>query len=280
MISGAETNNESSITPQAKAQKGNLISLQEKDYTINNLAKLAGVSTRTLRYYDQIGLLSPGRISSNDYRAYTQREVDRLQHILFYRELGVPLETIKQLLTAPGFDEAQALKDHLSSLQSKREQLDKLIATVELSLAAKTGETAMSNEEKFEGFKKSLIESNEKTYGKEAREAHGDDAIDKSNAKMMGMTEEQFAQVEELSNELNETLRTAFEQGDPAGELAQKACALHKEWLCNFWTTYSKDAHKGLAQMYVDDERFTAHYDEIAPGCAPFLRDAIDIYCA
>lgn len=92
------------------------------------------------------------------------------------------------------------------------------------------------------------------------------------------MTEEEYAALEKLTNELNETIKMAFETGDPSSELAQKACELHKQWLLYFWSSYSKEAHMALVQMYVDDERFTAYYDKIASGCAVFLRDAMRIY--
>jgi len=95
----------------------------------------------------------------------------------------------------------------------------------------------------------------------------------------MGMSKEQYTELEKLSLEVNETLKTAFEQGDPSSELAQKACELHKRWLCYFWDEYSKEAHLAVAQMYVDDPRFTECYDKIIPGCAVFLRDAVKIYC-
>ena len=94
------------------------------------------------------------------------------------------------------------------------------------------------------------------------------------------MSKEQYAEVEATTEKLNETLKTAFEQGDPASELAQKACKLHKDWLCYFWDSYSKEAHIGVTQMYVDDPRFTEYYDKIAPGCAVFLRDAVLIFCS
>jgi hypothetical protein len=125
-----------------------------------------------------------------------------------------------------------------------------------------------------------LIDCNERKYGDEARAKYGSDAIDRSNAKLRGMTAEQHAHVERLSLELEGALKEAFEQGDPAGALAQKACELHKRWLCFFWDSYSKEAHIGLTQMYVDDPRFTEHYDKIAPGCAAFLRDAVAAYCS
>lgn len=249
------------------------------EYTINKLAKLAGVSTRTLRYYDQIGLLCPARKSSNAYRIYGQREIDRLQQILFYRELGVSLEEIKRIITGVDFDAVDALQKHHAALKVKREQLNLLIANIEKTLKAAKGEMSMTDKEKFEGFKQELIDDNEKQYGEEIRSRYGDDTVDCSNEKVKGMTTDQYANLEQLTAELNETLKAAFEQGDPSGELAQKACNLHKNWLCFYWEHYSKEAHIGITQMYVDDARFTEYYDKIAPGCAVFLRDAVAIYC-
>jgi len=250
------------------------------EYTINKLAKLAGVSTRTLRWYDQCGLLKPPRTSSNGYRVYGQAEVDRLQQIMFYRELGLELSEIGRIMSASGFNGLAALQGHHAALCSRREQLDRLIDNVEKSIRTMKGETAMSNQEKFEGFKKKLIDDNEAAFGDEVRSKYGDEAADRSNAKVSGMTEAQHAELEALTQELNEALKAAFAQGDPQSELAQKACGLHKRWLCYFWDEYSKEAHMGLAQMYVDDPRFSAHYDEIAPGCAIFLRDALQVYCS
>ncbi|MFY9174290.1 MAG: MerR family transcriptional regulator [Peptococcia bacterium] len=249
------------------------------EYTINKLAKLAGISTRTLRYYDELGLLSPIRLSSNGYRIYGQKEVDLLQQILFYRELGLPLEEIKNIIWSKDYDGIAALQGHLSALKAKKEQIELLISNVEKTIASAKGEIIMSDQEKFEGFKRKLVEDNEGRYGAEIRAKYGDDVIDRSNAKIKGLTKEQYAELEKLSAEVNETLKAAFAEGDPAGELAQKACELHKKWLCYFWDHYSKEAHIGLAQMYVDDPRFTAYYDKIAVGCAEFLRDAILIYC-
>ena len=141
------------------------------------------------------------------------------------------------------------------------------------------GDTIMTDEEKFEEFKQELIDGNEQKYGGEIRAKYGDDATQRSNAKVKGMSKEQYAEVERLSQELNGTLKAAFEQGDPSGELAQKACELHKHWLCYFWDSYSKDAHMCVAQTYVDDPRFAEYYNKIVPGCSVFLRDAINIYC-
>jgi len=248
------------------------------EYTVQKLARLAGISTRTLRYYDEIGLLKPARINSSGYRIYGQKEVDKLQQILFYRELELSLDAIKEIITSPSFDEVRALKEHREKLLMKRKQLDLLIKNVEKSIESAEGRIKMSDKEKFEGFKKKMIEENEKKYGKEIREKYGEEAVRKSNAKLMNMTKEQFDEAQRLSQRMMETLEAAFATGDPAGELAQKAADLHRQWLCFYWDSYSKEAHAGLAQMYVDDERFTAYYDQKQPGMAKFLRDAILIY--
>ncbi|WP_248930064.1 MerR family transcriptional regulator [Paenibacillus hamazuiensis] len=248
------------------------------EYTVQKLGKLAGISTRTLRYYDQIGILKPARVSSSGYRIYGQAEVDRLQQILFYRELGVSLERIKEIVTDPSFDGAQALRQHREQLLDKRKQLDQLIANVEKTIAMHEGRITMTDKEKFEGFKQKLIDENEAKYGEEIREKYGDDAVNKSNAKLKNMTPEQYEELKRLEAEVKDTLAEAFKTGDPASDIAQKAADLHKRWLTYYWSEYSKEAHANLAQMYVDDERFKAYYDEKQPGLAEFLRDAVHIY--
>jgi len=248
------------------------------EYTVQKLAKLAGVSTRTLRYYDEIGILKPARINSSGYRIYGQKEVDRLQQIMFYREMDMSLDDIKRILSSPGFNEADALRDHREKLLEKRRQIEALIENVEKTIAYMEGRIIMSDKEKFEGFKKKMIDENEKKYGKEAREKYGNEAVDESNRKLMNMTQEEYDKAVKLEKEFKDTLAEAFKTGDPAGELAQKAADLHKQWLTFYWNHYSKEAHAGLAQMYVDDERFKAYYDEKQPGTAEFLRDAILIY--
>jgi len=248
------------------------------EYTVQKLGMMAGISTRTLRYYDEIGILKPARMSSSGYRIYGQKEVDRLQQILFYRELGIKLELIKEIVTSPSFDGAQALKEHRSQLLDKRAQLDLLIANVEKTISSTEGRMTMTNNEKFEGFKQKLIDDNEKKFGKEIRDKYGDDTVNKSNAKVKNMTEAQHEEVTRLAEEVSTTLAEAFKTGDPSSGIAQKAADLHKRWISYYWSEYSKEAHAGLAQMYVDDERFTAYYDKEQPGTAAFLRDAIFIY--
>lgn len=251
------------------------------EYSIKKLANISGVSTRTLRYYDQIGLLCPVRVSSNGYRIYGEKEVDLLQQILFYKELDVPLNEIGRILADPKYDKEKSLQSHLSALLQKKNQIERLINNVTKTIDTMKGETFMSNKEKFEGFKQKMVDDNESKYGKEIREKYGEDTVNASNAKVMGMSEDDYQKSEKLGSDYINLLKQAFEQGNPAGETAQKACDLHRQWLCCFWQdgTYTKQAHKGLAEMYVADERFKAYYDKIAVGCADFLKQAIDIYC-
>lgn len=250
------------------------------EYTVQKLGKIAGISTRTLRYYDEIGILKPTRINSSGYRLYGRKEVDRLQQILFFRELGVNLSDIGKILDSPCFDGLSTLREHRQKLLDRRNQLDLLIVNVEKTIKEKEGRLNMTDREKFEGFKKNLIDENERKYGAEVREKYGDKTVDESNRKMMNMTKEQYEEFTRLGEQVIEALREAVKTGDPASEPARKLADLHRQWLSFTWTQYSKEAHIGLAQMYVADERFKAYYDEKQPGGAEFLRDAILIYAS
>lgn len=248
------------------------------EYTVQKLGKIAGISTRTLRYYDEIKILIPARINSSGYRIYGQKEIDKLQQILFYREIGVSLENIKKIINTPNFDEDIALRNHLEKLLEKREQLDLLIKNVNKTIATREGEIIMNNKEKFEGFKQNMIDDNEKKYGEEIRLKYGEKQIDKSNRKIKAMSKEKYAEIKKLSEDVISILNEAFITGDPAGELAQKAVELHRKWLSFYWDSYTKEAHVAITQMYVDDERFTAYYDKKQSGVTVFLRDAVLIY--
>lgn len=248
-------------------------------YTIGKLAKLAGVSTRTLRHYQTMGLLRPKMVNESGYRLYGAAEVDTLQQILFYRTLGVELKAIKRIMGAPDFERTAALEDHLEALLEKKQQLDTLIENARKSISSAKGETAMTDKEKFEGLKKKLVEENEKKYGEEARALYGDSAVEDSNKKLQGMTQEQFESMQTLEKQLGEKLSEALETKDPASPLAQEACELHKQWLQCCWKAYSKQAHLGLAQTYVADSRFSDYYEKFGEGCAQFLYDALSVYC-
>lgn len=247
-------------------------------YTIQQLASLAGISTRTLRYYDSIGLLAPAKTSDAGYRLYTAAEVNRLQQILFYRELELPLAEINKIVNSSDFSEEVALRNHLETLVQKQNRLSMLIENAKNTLQTLQGENTMTDAEKFEGFKEQSIQKNEEKYGAEIRAKYGDESIDLANAKKMNMSKEQYEQYVATEEELNTALRLAVASGDAASELAQKAAALHKEWLQFSLPNYSPEIHLEISQMYTADSRFSDYYEKIAPGSAEFLQQALAIY--
>ena len=216
------------------------------EYSIQELARLSGVTTRTLRWYDQIGLLKPGRVAENGYRRYGPAQVDRLQDILYYRALGVELAQIRACLDDPDFDRLAALRGHLARLEGERARLDGLIRSVTDTIHAEERNEIMQDEQKFEVFKRQAVECNEALYGREVREKYGD------------------------------AQRAVSEKLSPEGEEGRRIAALHRRWLTLTGNRYDPGKHWGLAALYTEDPRFTAYYDRSVPGCAWFLRAAVE----
>ena len=234
------------------------------EYTILKLANLAGISTRTLRYYDEIGLLKPSRKEDSGYRVYGEGEVDRLQQILFYRELGLRLDV---------------LKGHLKELSERRVQLALLIENVEKTIQKEEGRLQMADQEKFMGLKRQIIAENEEKYGDEIRSKYGDTSVDESNKKMLGLTEEAYSDMTDTGERILQILEEAVRnQEKPEGEKGREAAELHKKWLTFTWPSYTKEAHCGVVQMYVADERFRAYYDRNMQGCAAFLKASVEAH--
>ena len=246
------------------------------EYSIQALARLSGVTTRTLRWYDEIGLLKPSRVAESGYRYYGPQEVDRLQHILFFRELGVELSQVKRYLDDPSQDRLALLRTHLVDLEREREKLDHLIQSVRTNIRAEERKETMTDEKKFEAFKAQMTEETEKKYGKESREKYGDQAVDRSQKAFREMSPEEYQRWTDLDRAILEGLEQAVREGfSPEGPEGETIVSNHKEWLMLSGLKYQPSVHKGLGQMYVMDERFTAYYDKNVPGCAQFLRDAI-----
>lgn len=250
------------------------------EYSIRELSELAGVSARTLRYYDEIGLLKPARTSEAGYRFYGEKEVELLQQILFYRERGFELEQIAATLYNPDFDIRSALKEHLLELEQQRRRTDRLIANIKQTIALMEGEIKMSDKERFAAFKEEMVAENEKKYGAEIREKYGDEAVDASNRKMLNMTEQQYQRFQELEEKIRNGLEQAVQEGVSAeSEEMKEIFLLHKEWLQMTWKKYSVEAHIGVGLMYTADERFKKYYDKNVAGCAELLCAAIQYNC-
>lgn len=246
------------------------------EYSIQQLSRLAGISTRTLRYYDEMGLLKPCRVTEAGYRYYGPREADRLQQILYYRERGFQLKTIRRILESKDFDTLQAMEDHLLALKQRQEQTAALIRTVEQTIRHMKGECPMADREKFKALKQSLLQKNDTVYGKEARAKYGDAQVEAANHSMMGLSEADFERWQALEQQILQELEAAVEAGLAAdSEEAGKIARLHRDWLQFTLPSYSPAVHKGIAAMYVSDGRFTAYYDRRIPGCAQLLCDAV-----
>ncbi|MFD2679471.1 MerR family transcriptional regulator [Bacillus seohaeanensis] len=231
---------------------------------VKEVADLVGISVRTLHHYDEIGLLIPNETTESGYRLYSNENLETLQQILFFKELGFPLKKIKEIINSPSFDRQEALELHRKMLLEKRNRLDQMIATIEKTMKHSKGEINMSNEEKFEGF-----DFSNNPYEQEARERWGDKAVDNANVKF-GKSEQ------DAMNSIYRKL-ASIRHKSPESEEAQTAI---KEWydFLNKIATYSLEAFKGLGQMYVDDKRFTKNIDKFGEGLAKFMCDAMAFY--
>lgn len=234
---------------------------------VKEVADLTGISVRTLHHYDEIGLLVPDEVTESGYRIYSSENLETLQQILFFKELGFPLKKINEIISSPTYDRKEALELHRKMLLEKRKRLDQMIETVEKTIQHTKGEIEMSQKEKFEGF-----DFSHNPYEEEARKLYGDKAVDEANKKAAGMTQDMQERFNDLYRRLADVRHTA-----PDSKEAQEAIG---EWyiLLNEFGSYSLDAFKGLGQLYIDDERFTKNIDKFGEGLAVFMRDAMAVY--
>jgi DNA-binding transcriptional MerR regulator len=249
---------------------------EKMEYTIGALAELAGVSRRTLRYYDQIGLLSPASVNSSGYRIYGEREVDLLQQILFFRAIDMPLDQIRTIVTDPDFDPVSVLESHRERLIEARVRMDDLISSIDRSLSHHKGEITMTDDQKFEALKRQKLEENEQRFGDEIRKQYGEVSVRKSNRQFMNLSSTDMAQMEETEKQMIELLIRACETGDRSKSLTSEIYRLHRSWLSYTWESYNADAHKNLARMYADDPRFASYYnDKAGVEITPILCESI-----
>ncbi len=241
-------------------------------YTVKQLSSLAGVSTRTLHYYDEIGLLKPTTVEGNGYRRYGEQAVYQLQQILFYKELGLSLDKIREIIGRPDFNLLQALEQHKSALRGRQEHLIRLIETVDRTIFHLKGKTKMNDQKLFEVFS----EDQQKEYEKEAAE-RWPATYKESARRWKSYTDADKKRIGEEGEAVYRDLVAALDQ-DPGSESVQKIVARWHQHLRYF---YEPDGEllRGLGHMYVDDPRFAATFTKIHPDLAQFHQQAIDIYC-
>lgn len=246
-----------------------------RSYSVNKLAKLAGVSVRTLHHYDRLGLLKPSVRTEARYRLYGEKELIRLQQILFYKELDFSLQEILGILEDPNFDLVTALQQHKSALQERRDRLATLLTTIDKTIAKLKGESGMlTDEELYEGFPKG------QEYRQEAAEKYGEQTVAESEDKLRKLGKEGFAQLKAESEAVAKTLVSLMHQ-DPASEMVQQQIARHYALIQQFWGESvctgkdMKEAYKGLGQLYVDDLRYTSQNGQENPAYAAFMQKAM-----
>ena len=232
------------------------------------LADIAGISVRTLHYYDTIGLLSPEIDRENGYRNYSDQDVSTLQQILFFRQLNFKLTQIKDILNSPKYHQTEALLEQKDIILKEQTRLNNILKLIDKTIQAERGEITMTNEEKFSG-----VDFSHNPYEQEARKRWGDAAVDKSNRKLKQMDTEV---VESRFNEIYTELAD-IRHVDPAGEEAQAGI---EKWFVflNEIGDYSLEAFKGLGDMYVEDERFERNIDKFGDGLAEFMQQAMAEY--
>ncbi len=242
------------------------------DLTVGRVADLVGVTVRTLHHYDEIGLLSPGDRTPVGYRRYSRLELERLQQILFYRELGFPLERIATILNDPDADSAAHLRRQHALLTRRIERLQAMVAAVELALEAHQMGISLTPEERFEVFG----DADPDQYAEEARQRWGDtEAYHESQRRVAGYTKEDWKRALAEQDEVARALAEAHRNGVPASSPpAMDLAERHRQQISRYYDC-SYQIHRGLADMYVADPRFTAHYEKYGPGLAQYVRDAI-----
>jgi MerR family transcriptional regulator, thiopeptide resistance regulator len=238
-------------------------------YTVSEVARLAGVSVRTLHHYDAIGLLSPSSRSEASYRLYERADLERLQQILFFRELGFPLEEVGRLMSAKDFDRGAALRMQRQLLEERAGRLHQTIRAVEAALLALERGTPMSEEKMFEGFDASA-------YEEEARERWGETKeFQESSRRTARYSKEQWKQIHREGAVLFDQIAARMEAGCAAADPQVLALAeKHRLHVDRWFYPCSKSLHRALGEMYVGDPRFTENIDRVRPGLAAFLRDA------
>jgi DNA-binding transcriptional MerR regulator len=249
------------------------LEVSAKAYTVSELARMAGVSVRTLHHYDHVGLLAPDARTPAGYRLYGQAALLRLQQILFYKELDLSLDEIRRILDDPDFDQVAALRQHRQALQARVQRLSRLLHTIDRTIDKLTeGDMGLTDEELYEGFTQEQIEE----YKREARERYDPDLVAESERRVKAMSRAQWDAVQAEGDAVNRGL-AALADRDPGDPEVQALIARHHAWIENFYLC-SAEVYRGLGQGYAQDHRFRAFYDKYRPDLADFLSAAMSHY--
>jgi len=245
---------------------------------VGEVAALAGITVRALHHYDRIGLLSPSGRTSAGYRQYAPADLDRLHRVLVYRELGFPLDEVATLLDDPSADPAAHLRRQHALLRDRLERTQSMVAAVEKEMEAQQMGISLTPEERFEVFG----EQDPAQYDAEVEERWGEtDAYARSKRKTSAYTKEDWLRIKAEGADVEARFAEALRSGvAPDSAQAMDIAEAHRQQITRNFYDCPPEMHAGLGRMYVEDERFTAHYEEIAPGLAQYVSTAVQANAA
>ena len=246
--------------------------LKTANYTVGSVAALSGVTIRTLHHYDEIGLLSPGGRSEAGYRIYEEPDIQSLQRILFYRELGFDLKEISTIVDDPGTDELGHLRRQRKLLTERIGRLSAMVDAIDYEMEARKLDIRLTPEERLEVFGEFRPED----YAEEAEQRWGGtEPYKESQRRVSKYTKEDWKRLKAEEEEIRARLAAALNAGLPAdSEEAMAAVEAHRRHISRWFYECTYEIHRGLTELYVSDERFRSNYDATAPGLAAFIRDA------
>lgn len=240
---------------------------------ISEVAKLTGITVRTLHYYDEIGLLKPSEITEAGYRLYSREDLEILQQMLFFRELDFPLSQIKEIMNNPNYDKEEALKKQKELLIQQRQRIEGLIKLIEKRIE---GDNNMS----FKEFDMNEIEENKKKYAKEVKERWGTSkAYEESEKKTSSYNKEKWGDINQETSEIFKGF-AELRNSDPGSEEVQELVRRWQKYITDNFYTCTNEILSGLGLMYVEDKRFKENLDKNGEGTAKLMEEAIKIYCS
>ncbi len=248
-------------------------------YKVKQVAEMIGISVRTLHHYDHIGLLKPDLVNQYGYRFYSDSNLETLQNILFLKELDFPLQDVREIINNPSYDSGDVLEKQRELLIRKKNRLEKIIQTIDKTIASRKEGKKMTNNEMFGAFDMNELEASRKEYASELKRKYGStDAYKESNAKTAKYTKEDWGKIMDEGDGIIKLISSNMDKSADHQEV-QKLVGEWRSYITRSYYKCTKEILKDLGEMYVSDERFKKNFDKHGDGLAKFFSDAIEFYC-
>ncbi|HVN56376.1 MAG TPA: MerR family transcriptional regulator [Anaerolineaceae bacterium] len=241
-------------------------------FTVKQLSKMAGITPRTLHFYDEIGLLKPSEVGENGYRYYGEESLLQLQQILLYRQLDMPLKEIQKIMGRHDFDVLEALESHKNELYRRIAKMERLVGTVDDTILYIKGKKEMSQKKLFEAFS----DEQQAEYEKEAMQMYDPATVKAANKKWKEYTAGEKQRIADEGKAVYADLVAAMPRGPASPEV--QACIERWRWHIEYFWVPNEDQLVGLAELYNQDPRFKANFDQVDPRLAEFMLAAVKVY--